>query len=112
VVRSDIERGVPEALNLGDLRCGLEAIAPVGLVNPEHSEIDLVVLWVWVNYGGRWPVALRDSEALRPVVDGSIVATIQAIDLAMGRDPSGRMLEPRHRNWLEAWERHCRTEQG
>jgi hypothetical protein len=109
-VRSDIERGVAEARNLGDLRRGVEALVPQGTLRPDHDEVDLVVMWVWINYGGRWPASVRDEDTLRPAVNGSMVAAIQTIDLYCGADPSERILTPTQRGWMEAWEAHCRTE--
>lgn len=110
-VRSDIERAVAEALNLTDLRRGVEALLPqVDVLPSDPDEVDLVVMWVWLNCSGRWPAAVRDRDGIRPLIDGCVVAAIQALDLADGRDPTERPLTPSQRSRLETWEAQSRTE--
>jgi hypothetical protein len=110
-VRADIEWAVAEALNLCDLRRGVEALAPRrGMVTPDHDEIDLTVMWVWLNCSARWPAPLRDDDGMRPCIDGYILATVQAHDLYRGRRPTERVLEAHQRRWLEAWEARSREQ--
>jgi hypothetical protein len=81
-IRSDVERAVAEALNLGDLRRGVEALAPdSGRLPPGADEVDLVIAWVWLSYGGRWPARFTASDTFRALIDGCVIEAIRAIDL-------------------------------
>jgi hypothetical protein len=108
-VRADIERTVAEALNLDDLRRAVETVHPApGRIPADHDEIDLVVMWVWLNCGTRWPAGLREDDDGRACIDGYIVAAVQAHDLYRGADPAERPLKPHQRSRLQRWEAECR----
>jgi hypothetical protein len=108
-VREDAERCVAGALNLGDLRRGVEALLPEPASLPaDYDEVDLVIAWVWLNCGSRWPTRVQADDRARACVDGYIIATIQAHDLFRGVDPGERALRPHQRARLACWEAESR----
>lgn len=110
-MRRDIEESVAEALSDDDLRASLEALAPdLGPVSEDEDEVDLVVLWVYARRRYEWSKMWSESDSLRPLIDGFVVASIQAHDLASGRDPADRRLRDHQRRWLERWKRQSALE--
>jgi hypothetical protein len=105
--RADVEEAVAEALDLEDLRRGVRALLPEGDGPPPVDEVDLVVLWVWTTRSGRWPHGFRSADDARPLINGAIVAAVQAHDVAAGRKP--RPVRPNQREWLARWEAEVGT---
>lgn len=110
-IRTDIEESVAEALDQTDLRAALEEIAPwIGPVPGDQNEVDLVVMWVSERRARSWPKLWIESDTFRPYIDGCIIASLQAQDLAAGRSPSERPLKDYQRDRLARWERQSAHE--
>lgn len=100
-VRSDIETGVAAALDQLDLRQALARVGVTG-VPGDQDDIDLIVMLVPRTHGNQWPAPGHGSDTFAPYLFGYIVATIQALDLAAGRQ--ARPLKDHQREWLANWE--------
>jgi hypothetical protein len=110
-IRADIEGAVAEGLRQDDLRGRIDVLDPdVGASSDDLDEVDLVVPWVFARCRDKWPKILSESDSFRPLIDGCVVASIQAQDLAAGRDPSRSRADGPQRRWLERWRRQSTHE--
>jgi hypothetical protein len=106
-VRADIQAGVAAALNEPDLRAALARVGVTGI--PEDlDEVDFIVMLVPRTHGQSWEFAWAGSDTFAPFLDGYIIETIHALDVAAGRRP--RSLKDSHQRWLWTWQQQSRHE--